>query len=81
MLYEARVEMSIGPGLLEEIIVKGLKERGLAPENSNPYIKFFRRNRFEKQVEVSINHVKADFKVVEKFEPEIEEKEIDDTAN
>ena len=57
--------ISIGPGVLEDIIVKALKDGGHIPANAiAPTLRFYQKNKgtwSNKQVECRVNEVKVNF--------------------
>ena len=68
MKKEFRAVTKIGPGILEEIIIEGLKKRGMLPEDNtiNPVTRLYHKNMFGKQTEIFVNQVKVAYKGYEK---------------
>jgi hypothetical protein len=56
--------VNIGPGVLEDLITRTLKEAGHIPKDAiSPILDFQHKNTFRKQVKTHVNVAKVSFKV------------------
>ena len=70
----ARGTIKVGPGTIEEILMKGLRDAGLIPDNAtNQCLSFQRKNKLGKQVKVQPNLAVVAYIVKEEYEGEAEE--------